>query len=215
MIPDQKTPIWDISLRLFHWSLVLLIALSWYSGEQDKFGIWADVHLWSGYGVIVLIIWRILWGLFGSDTARFSLFIKGPAAVKAYLKGAQQKHAGHNPLGAFSVLILLALPLVIALLGLFSSDGMFFEGPFAGENGGEIKGIHRQLGEILYWIVGLHVVAVLWYWIGKKINLLLPMITGKKLLQSGVEKPALKPTWLALLLLVLVAGAAYWVIFGH
>lgn len=214
MIPDQKTPVWDISLRLFHWSLVILIGLSWYSGEQDKFGIWADVHLWSGYGVVVLIAWRILWGLMGSDTALFSQFLRGPAAVLAYLRGARQKHAGHNPLGAISVIILLALPLVIALLGLFSSDGMFFEGPFAGENGGEIKGIHRQLGEILYWIVGLHVAAVLWYWVVKKINLILPMITGKKQLQEGVDQPVLKPAWSALLLLAPVAGLTYWIIFG-
>jgi cytochrome b len=211
----EKTKVWDAPVRLFHWCLAILIGLAWYSGEQDKFGIWADVHLWSGYGVIVLVSWRILWGFVGSETARFAQFVKGPAAILAYLRGKGQPYTGHNPLGALSVLILLLLPLTIAVFGLFSSDGMLFSGPFAGSNGEDIQDIHETLGEILYWIIGLHISAVLWYALVKKTNLLLPMITGKKRLEPGQKAPSMKPPMLAGSLALMVAAAGYFIIFGQ
>src|SRR3990170_2913826 len=90
-------PVWDLPVRLFHWTLVGLIAFSWWSAENDEL----ELHMYSGFAVLTAVIFRLLWGVFGSSTARFSTFIRGPRAVIAYVRGsAAWRSIGHSPIGA-------------------------------------------------------------------------------------------------------------------
>ena len=124
----RRIAVWDVPTRLFHWLLVGLIGLSWWSGKQHHY----DIHLWSGIAVLTLLLFRLLWGVFGSSTARFSNFVRGPAAIGDYLRGSW-RGIGHTPLGALSVVALLGLLALQVGLGLFASDedGLFL-GPLSG-----------------------------------------------------------------------------------
>src|SRR5690349_12806244 len=100
--------VWDIPTRLTHWLIVVLVGLSWWTAETGRL----EWHRWSGYALLGLVIFRIYWGFVGSSTARFSSFVRGPRAIAGYLQGRWVATAGHNPLGALSVVALLVLLLV-------------------------------------------------------------------------------------------------------
>ena len=120
-------PIWDIPTRLFHWALVIAVLLSWVSQEED----YLQVHEVSGYVVLTLVCFRIVWGFVGSVHSRFADFVRAPGAVWAYLRGrGDRQQPGHNPAGGWSVLVMLLLLLVQALTGLFNSDELMHDGPF-------------------------------------------------------------------------------------
>lgn len=214
----HRIKVWDGATRLFHWALVILFGLSAYSAFQNKFGIYADMHLYSGVAILALITWRILWGFIGSETARFSHFVKGPKAVLGYcaaaLKGKASNDIGHNPLGAVSVCLMLLLLLAQAVMGLFATDAMFFYGPFSdsvdGSLAGNLTGIHKLLGYGLLGLVGLHIVMVIAYRLLRKTDLLTPMITGWKQVAAQTVAPKTAHPFAALLLFILVAGAAWW-----
>ncbi len=118
-------PTWDLPTRLFHWLLVWAVFLSWLSHEYE----WFQLHLWSGYSVLVLVAFRFFWGFFGSQHSRFNDFVRSPARVWRYWRGGVRSQSGHNPAGGWSVLIMLALLLLQGLAGLFNSDGLLFDGP--------------------------------------------------------------------------------------
>lgn len=209
----MQVKVWDIAVRLFHWALAVAFCFSVFSAFQDKFGLYATMHTYAGLGILVLVSWRILWGLIGSDTARFSQFLMGPKAIMAYLRGEGWSGVGHNPLGALSVVLMLLLLLVQAVMGLFATDDMFFEGPLAsrvGDLAGEITELHEWLGYILMGLVGLHLLVVLWYALVRKMSLIWPMISGTKQLDKTVPAPHLRPAWLAFFLLVPVAVAVWY-----
>lgn len=213
--PDKKIKIWDSSIRLFHWALVVLFCLSAYSAFQDKFGIYADMHRNSGVAILILMVWRIIWGLVGSDTARFSQFLKGPTAAFRHLRqmaaGLPYKAVGHNPLGGLSVVLMLVLLLAQATMGLFASDGMIFSGPLSRDVTGALSSTltswHALLGRILIGVVVFHVVVVLLYWVLKRANLIWPMITGNTNVEPSEFAPTMKHGWLALLLFIMVGAA--------
>lgn len=221
--PETKNrfKVWDIGTRLFHWILVVLFCLSAYSAFQDKFGIYADMHLYSGVGILALLGWRILWGLFGSETSRFSQFVPSPKRLIEYVKTGETKQPGHNPLGALSVILVLLLLVVQVTLGLYSSDGMLFSGPFAssayetfGMDANDITNIHETLGYILFGWSGLHLASVLFYAVVRKRNLLMPMITGKSALPEGSAQPKIVHPLLAALCLSASGLAAWWYVIG-
>jgi len=113
--------VWDLPLRLTHWSFALLVPALWWSAENSQ---WA-LHKRFGVALLGLLIFRILWGFLGTRTARFSSFVKGPLAVLGYLTGkagAAGDKIGHNPIGALSVLGLLTVMLVQVGVGLFAGD---------------------------------------------------------------------------------------------
>ena len=142
----MKVAIWDVPTRLFHWTLAALIAFSWWSAEYHH----DDLHIWSGLAVLTLLIFRLLWGVVGSSTARFATFVRGPRAVLAYLRGGW-RGIGHNPLGALSVLALLGLVAVQTGLGLIASDeDGLMEGPLAGLVSLDASGSARDLHEDLF-----------------------------------------------------------------
>jgi cytochrome b len=211
-----KVAVWDLPTRLFHWTLVALLALSWWSAENDEL----EIHLYSGYAVLTLLLFRILWGLFGSSTARFRNFLRGPAAVLAYLRDAKGWRAiGHTPIGALSVVALLGLIALQVGTGLFNSDDDGLnEGPLAplvSSNLSETAhDLHETLFNILLVFVGLHVAAILFYRLvlGKK--LLGPMISGKAALDPGVEPMRPARGWLAIVCLFAALAITRWIIGG-
>lgn len=201
MSNHETQPLWDLPTRLFHWLLVVCVFLSWLSHEQD----WIEVHLWSGYSVLVLVSFRILWGFFGSVHSRFTDFVRSPAAVFRYWRGELPDTAGHNPAGAWSILVLLALLLVQAGSGLFNSDGLLFDGPLHHALDSDVTDKLGELHDRLFWVIlgfiGLHLAAVLYYQFVRREPLIGAMVTGG---ERGERAPV--ALWRALGLLILCCG---------
>ena len=212
----MKQRVWDLPVRLFHWTLVVLVALAWWSAEEHK----DDLHLYLGYGVLSLLLFRILWGFFGSSTARFGAFVRGPAAVTRYVRDRfHWPTAGHAPLGALSVIALIALLLVIVGTGLIALDeDGFFGGPLASlvsiSTSDTARELHEDLFKVLLALIALHVAAILLYRLALGRNLLGPMITGKAELAPGVEPMRPGKWWVALLCVVIAIAITRWIIGG-
>src|SRR5688572_14073380 len=113
-----RVRVWDVPVRVGHWLMVLAVGTSWWTAETGRM----DWHRYAGYSMLALVSFRIYWGFFGSSTARFSQFVRGPRTIVSYLKGRWVAMPGHNPLGALSVVVLLALLLTQVALGLFAVD---------------------------------------------------------------------------------------------
>ena len=206
--------VWDLPTRLFHWLLVALIAFSWWTAEEHH----TNWHIWSGIAILTLLVFRLLWGLVGSSTARFSSFVRGPHAVLGYLRG-QWRGVGHTPLGALSVVALLFLMLLQVGLGLFSTDeDGFVYGPLAHlvsvDTSEELRDLHEDMFDVLLIFIGLHVAAVLFYrlFLGKE--LVKPMITGVAELDPDAEPMRPAKWWVALLCLVIAGAVARWIVAG-
>ena len=211
---SARLAVWDLPTRLFHWLLVGLIAFSWWTAEEEQY----DLHLWSGIAVLTLILFRLLWGLFGSSTARFASFVRGPAAIGDYLRGSW-RGIGHNPLGALSVLALIGAVAAQVGLGLFSSDedGLLLgplSGLISGDASEEITDLHEDFFNFLLVLIGVHVAAVLFYWLAKRQNLIGPMVTGQAELDPDSEPMRPGKWWVALLCLLTAIGIARWVLAG-
>lgn len=177
----MKIRIWDLPTRLFHWLLVMAVIGSFVS---VKLG--GNAMIWHGrfgYIVLALIFFRLIWGFVGTHHARFAQFIKSPKAILAYLKNPAET-PGHSPLGAISVIILVALFLAQALAGLFASDDIAFDGPlvkYVASTWVELLTSFHRLNEwVLLTLVGIHLGAIFYYKYAKRINLISAMITGDK-----------------------------------
>ena len=208
--------VWDIPTRIFHWTIVVLVAVSWFSADHD----FMRVHLWSGLTFLALLLFRVLWGLFGSTTARFVDFLHPPRKVVAYLRGhAKTLYAGHNPVGGWMVAVMIGMLLAQALTGLFSNDGLHFTGPLAlwvsDDVSTRITGLHETIFNVILVLIWLHLVAVGFYLLVKNHNLVGAMFTGKKHTQYVPAGLNLSFTrlYIALLLLVLTGVIAVWVFF--
>lgn len=201
-------PLWDLPTRMSHWLIVCGVALSWWSAEFDYY----TVHEWSGYTVIVVVASRIIWGFIGSRHSRFRDFLVGPARVKDYLKGRPAASAGHNPLGGWSVLLLLTLLLVQAGSGLFNSDDVLFSGPLYYWGSGEFRDamgvVHEVAFNALLGLVCLHILAVLYHQLRRREQLLQAMLRGSAPGREGRAAPV--PWWRALAVAALVALALWW-----
>ena len=178
--------VWDLPTRLFHWLLVALVITSFATGKIG--GLWMKYHMWSGYAIFGLLLFRVAWGFVGGRHARFSDFVCGPGAVLRYARTLidrqPPRHLGHNPLGGWSVLAMLIALLVQAVTGLFSNDDIFIEGPLypwvSKAASDWLTHIHKLNQEIILLLVAVHVVAVFFYLILKNENLIQPMFTGRK-----------------------------------
>ena len=223
---EQRIRIWDLPVRLFHWTLVVLMAVSYFTAQAG--GAWMKLHFWSGYAILTLLLFRIAWGFVGSTTARFAHFIKGPIAAIEHLKelaGADRpRDVGHNPLGGAMVMALLLGLLLQVVAGLFSADtdtGLV-TGPLAGLVAD--KWIERATSFHTFWInilllmVAVHVLAALIYLVWKRQNLIGAMFTGRKRLDDvvapGEAQPALSfaSGRLALSLLIVAAAIVYFIV---
>ena len=205
--------VWDLPTRLFHWFLVICGGGAFVTGE---FFPTPDLHWHAlfGYGVLGLMLFRLVWGVVGSRTARFSDFVKGPAAIRAYLRGQMPVQAGHNPLGALSVLAFVVVLLVQTLTGLFNSDEILAAGPLAGAvTGGAaslVSEVHEILPKVLLLLVALHLGALAFYAVKKKRRLVPPMVTGRD--KELPETLSIQPvSSLRALLVALAATAVVWV----
>jgi cytochrome b len=212
--------LWDLPVRLFHWVLVALIALSWWSGEEG--GNAMEWHFYSGYTILTLVLFRILWGIAGSETARFASFLSGWQAAHAYLAelfGPKAKPSfGHNAVGGWMVMLMVLATLIQAVSGLFIANDEGAEGPLnhfiSGAAGDILMEVHETTFDVLLALVAIHVTAVFFYRFVKKDDLVRPMLTGYKKVVSGVTMPALKfqPLWLALIMLAIASGVVYYVV---
>ena len=206
--PTAGQPLWDIPTRVFHWLVVLCLPLAWWSAEEERY----DIHQWTGYTILVLVSTRVIWGFVGSRHARFSDFLAGPATVLAYLRGRPVDFVGHNPLGGWSVLLLLSLLLLQAVSGLFNTDDVLFSGPlyyWADSDFRDTMGVvHDVAFNGLLALVGVHILAVLYHQFRKKEKLVQAMVRGSAEGRHGVERP--RSWWWAALILLLVSLALWW-----
>ena len=208
-----KQRVWDLPTRLFHWLLVALVAFSWWSGKNDRI----DLHIWSGIAILTLLVFRLFWGFFGSSTARFANFVRGPRAVFGYLRG-QWRGIGHSPLGALSVVALLAALGLQVGLGLFSSDeDGLVSGPLAHfvslDASEEIADLHDDFFNFVLALILIHVAAVLIYRVlGKKLTG--AMISGKAAVDPDAEPMRPGKWWVALICLAVAIGTSRWIVAG-
>jgi cytochrome b len=211
-----KQRVWDLPTRLFHWSMVLLVAFAWWTGENEEY----DFHLWAGYAALFALTFRLLWGLFGSSTARFSAFVRGPAAVVRYLRDRfSWPVAGHSPLGALSVVALLALLVFQIGSGLFAADeDGLVNGPLAAfvsiDLSDLITDLHEQAFNVLLALIVLHVAAILFYRLVLKKKLLGPMISGRAALEPGVAPMRPAAAWRALACAAAALVFTAWIVAG-
>lgn len=214
----KKYFIWDLPLRIFHWCFAITIFASWYTAENKEDYI--DIHIQLGYIALGLLVFRVLWGIIGPKHARFSQFIPSPKTLFAYLKKSKShtKTAGHNPLGAFMVILMILLIAIQTITGLFISDDIFSSGPYYSAISGELakvlKFLHINTFNFIIAAIVLHIGAILFYWVIKKQNLVLPMITGYKS-SSDVNKTDAIPhskIILAVVIAALCAAFIYWLV---
>ena len=174
--------VWDLPLRLFHWLLVVCMAGSWLTHELGvEWFVW---HVRIGYVTLVLVAFRIAWGVVGPKHARFASFLRGPGAVLAYLRGRTPPPAGHNPLGALGVVAMLLLLCAQALTGLFSNDEILNTGPLYGylsdAQSDRLSGLHKANFNLLIAFAAMHVAAIAWHRWRKRVDLVRPMWSGRK-----------------------------------
>jgi len=207
-----RARLWDGPTRLAHWLLVLLLLVSWFSAGENM-----QLHRWSGYAVLGLVVFRLYWGVFGSQSAQFASFVKGPKATLAYARTLGARSAGdlpgHNPLGALSVVAILLLLAAQVTLGLFAVDIDGLEsGPLSYlvdfDTGRRFAGWHELTFRGLQALVVIHVAAVVFYLAYKRQNLIGPMITGRR---AFAADPGLRfAPWSRVAIGVVIAAAAAW-----
>jgi len=217
--PPQRR-VWDLPVRVCHWLLVAAFITSYVT---NRLGVtYFKYHVWSGYTVIVLVSFRLLWGLVGTRHARFSNFVRGPIHTLRYavgwFRGEARSYAGHNPLGAWMVIALLMALFVQSASGLFGNDEIFNVGPLYGfvtnETSLKLTSLHRIL---FYWLLAaaiVHVLAVIAHRVFKKESLVVPMFTGKKAYHVVPKSEVIDTSriWLAILLIFLLGAGLTWLV---
>ena len=200
-------------MRLVHWLVAGLILFSWWSVHNHH----TDWHIWSGCAILTLLIFRILWGFFGSSTARFANFVRGPRAIGDFVRG-RWTGIGHNPLGALSVIVLLLALFVQVGLGLIAEDeDGLYAGPLyrlvSSDTSDKARDLHELWFNIILGLVLLHVAAIVLYRVRGK-HLTKPMITGRALLDPGVRPMRPGKWWAALICLAVALGIVRWIVAG-
>ena len=211
----RSVRVWDAPVRLFHWLLVALIVTSWVTSEIG--GDAMTYHRWSGYSILTLVLFRFVWGFVGSQHARFVAFAYGPRSVLGYARELLQLnptyYASHNPLGGWSVILMLISVFVQATTGLFANDDAAAEGPLArlvsASASSLLTTIHRYNFNVLLTLIAVHIAAVLFYLIVKRENLIVAMFTGRKHVpaQSRLTDASMASSSLAAVIAIVIAGA--------
>jgi cytochrome b len=214
--------VWDGFVRISHWLIVLLVISAFVSANfGDAEFKW---HSWNGYAIFILVTTRIIWGLVGSTTARFSHFIRSPFHIVYYLRdlimGKSTHYLGHNPAGAWMVVSFWIVLLVQAITGLFSSDDVVAEGPLtytvSEDTVMEMTGWHHLIFNVLLVLIALHLAAVIFHQWKKKEKLVQAMFHGKKPINGGVNQKKsgfiFRSIFWAFLILILVASLFYYFI---
>jgi cytochrome b len=209
--------VWDVPVRVVHWALVALILFSWWSGKEG--GMTMTYHMWSGYAILTLVIFRVFWGFAGSTHARFRDFIYAPRALVNYARTLTGRraavYAGHNPVGGLSALLMLLSLIVQTGTGLFSNDDILTEGPLYGyvtkATSDWLTTIHNYNFYVLLTLAGIHIAAIFYYWIYKRENLVAAMFTGRKRLPPELlaAETRMESLAKALVLLAISAGIVF------
>jgi cytochrome b len=185
--------VWDLPTRLFHWLAVALIAAAYATWRLN----WMIWHAWAGYALLALVLFRLLWGFFGGETARFKSFIAGPSTALHHLyqilRAAPERGVGHNPAGGWMVLLLIVLMLAQSLTGLYVDNDIADEGPLTELVPAALANAVTALHDHILWdtllaAIALHILAIAFY-AGKGANLVGPMITGRATTLTDARPP--------------------------
>ncbi len=208
--------VWDLPTRFFHWTLVLLVVVAWRTAETRDL----STHIFAGSGVIGLLVFRLWWGLFGSSTARFVSFVKGPKTVLAYARSLRHSalEPGHNPMGGWSVAGLLVCLILLTGFGLFADDvDALNPGPFSDKIDYDASRLashlHAWAFDALEMLICAHLAAMLFYALFKRQNLVGAMVTGRQRHLDGHED--LQRGSPPMLVIGLVLGGAVTVYLAH
>lgn len=194
----RPTLVWDAPVRVFHWLMVLTFAGAWLTAEGER---WRLAHLTLGYTMAGLVAFRIVWGVIGTRHARFASFVRGPAAVLAYLRslaqGRPQRHTGHNPAGALAILALLLLAVAVAVTG-WATDAL---------GGHWLEEVHEGAATTMLVLVAVHVAAVLLSSVLHRENLVRSMVTGRK---DAPPREGIRRPWRSVAAVLLAAVLGFW-----
>jgi cytochrome b len=211
----RSVPVWDFPTRVFHWALAIAVVTSYATGDED--GVSFIVHTASGYAVALLLVFRLVWGFVGSAHSRFSDFVYSGRSVKDYAKQLLRfdppRFVGHNPLGGWMIILMLAVLAGTVVTGLFSGNddggGAGILLPLIAAPGGEgLAEVHEFFGNFILVLAAIHVLAVFVDWFLTGDNLVKAMITGHKSLDdedAGNQRP-LASRWRSAVVAVIVAG---------
>lgn len=195
--PGGQVLVWDAPVRVFHWLMVLCFAGAWLTAESER---WQLVHVTLGYTMAGLVVFRLLWGLVGTRPARFSSFLRPPAAAARYLRaalrGRPEHHTGHNPAGAWAIAALLLLAAAVTATGWAGYSSV-----------GGLEEVHEAAASLMLALVGVHLTGVLvGSWLHRE-NLVRAMVTGRK---RGAPQEAARRTWRSIAALILAAVLGFW-----
>jgi cytochrome b len=212
-----RVKLWDWPVRVVHWAFVLLLPALWWTVENHDL----ETHKQLGMVMVILVAFRLLWGLVGSSTARFSGFVRGPVAVMRYVRSlfggpAGEPVVGHNPLGGWSVVLLLGLLTWQVGMGLIAQDTDGLEsGPLnylVDYDTAEWAREMHELGfNVILGVIAIHVLAILYYLTIRRDNLVTPMISGSARLSAGANPPRMAHWWLAPICLVIAWAFGGWI----
>jgi cytochrome b len=212
--------VWDLPTRLFHWSLAVLVVFSFTTGQVG--GAWLEWHMRSGFAILALLLFRVVWGVAGSETARFAHFVRGPRTAFAYAREAWARRptpsVGHNPLGGWMVLFMIAVLLAQATTGLFVDDEISTQGPLSGKVSNAIVAKMTAFHHFNQWTlaaaVALHVIAIAFYRMRFGTDLVSPMVSGWMAAPASVlpPQPVHRSPLAALALIALSAAFVYWLV---
>ena len=215
---DERPRIWDVPTRAFHWTLAVLVAWEWASAHLGH-GL-MRYHMWGGYAVLTLILFRLSWGFVGSHTARFAHFLRSPRRtweyIKSWRRGAPDVH-GHNPLGGWAVVAFLVSLIVQVGTGLFATDDVLTAGPLnqlVGSRMGDwLTTVHKWNFDVLLALIATHVSAVILHRVIAGHDLVRPMITGRaaRPVANPIPSHAFARPWVGILALAL-SGLGTWLI---
>lgn len=196
---ERRILVWDLPVRVFHWLMAASFAGAWITAESER---WRLLHVTLGYTLAGLVAFRVVWGLVGTRHARFASFVRGPGAVLRYLRslitGDVEHHTGHNPAGAWAIVLLLAMPVGIVATGwaIYNDIG-----------GGWLEEAHEILASTMLAVVGVHIAAVLVSSFLHGENLVGAMITGRKI---GHPRDGVHRAWRSVAVMMLIAVASFW-----
>ncbi|WP_193727949.1 cytochrome b/b6 domain-containing protein [Paraburkholderia franconis] len=185
--------VWDRSVRIFHWLIVGLVIAAYVTSRYN----WMTWHVRLGQLTLTLLIFRILLGFWGSETALFRRFLVRPSNVLAYIRRffshAGPTYVGHTPAGGWMVITLILVLSMQVLTGLYAYNDVARVGPifgiFSGDTSNMLVSVHGLLFTILMTFVAIHIAVIALYRIVKRQDLILPMTTGIQYLPPGFRKP--------------------------
>lgn len=206
----RRIRVWDLPTRIAHWSIVSLFAVCWWTAKSDHM----QWHRLAGYGMLAAVWFRLAWGFWGGETARFGHFVRGPGTTLQYVRklfargdDAAPAPIGHNPLGALSILAMVGLLLTQTTFGLFAVnvDG-FASGPLSRwvsySAGRRFAHWHGANFNLLLVVVAIHLTAIGFYrWVRKE-RLIAAMIHGHKTVSAPIQEPYFVPWWRAIALAI-------------